>query len=69
MLIVLQERTVKMTHVETNLSELELEVLDQEVINLHNLARRLEQDFGHTGQLSIDLRDCADRLNDILKRC
>ena len=53
---------------ETKPTELELAVLDQEVINLHNVARTLEQTFGGRGQLSDDIRSCADRLNDLLKR-
>jgi hypothetical protein len=52
---------------ETNISEIELVVLDQEVINLHNTARTIEQAFGR-GQLSDDIRNCADRLSELLKR-
>ena len=53
---------------ETKLTELELEVLDQEVINLHNVARNLERAFGGRGPLSDDIRNCADRLSELLKR-
>jgi hypothetical protein len=37
-----------------------------EVIRLHDLARRIEQEFGH-GQLSEDIRKAADRLNVLIK--
>jgi hypothetical protein len=53
---------------ETNISEIELEVLDQEVINLHAIAQTLERAFGGPGQLSDDIRNCADRLSELLKR-
>ena len=53
---------------ETKISEIELAMLDQEVINLHNTARTLEQAFGLHGQLSHDIRACADKLNELLKR-
>lgn len=53
---------------ETNISELELVVLEDEVINLHNIARTLERTFGGRGQLSDDIRNCADRLSELLKR-
>jgi len=32
------------------------------VVQLHNIARLIEQQIG-TGQLSMDIRDAADRLN------
>jgi hypothetical protein len=51
----------------TNITELDLVVLEQEVINLHNAARALEQAFGGPGPLSENIRSCADRLSDILK--
>jgi hypothetical protein len=35
--------------------------LNQAVINLHDIARLVEGDVG-IGQLSIDIRKCADRL-------
>lgn len=40
--------------------------LDDAVIKLHEVARLIEQQIG-TGQLSADVRNCADRLNDLLK--
>ena len=39
--------------------------LDQAVIDLHNVARLVESDVG-IGQLSIDIRKCADRLTVLL---
>ena len=53
---------------ETNLNEIELELLEQDVMSLHNIARKLEQTLGR-GQLSDDVRHCADRLAALLKRC
>ena len=40
--------------------------LDQSVIELHNIARRIEQNVGQ-GQLSEDVRKCADRLHELIK--
>ncbi len=40
--------------------------LDHAVIKLHEVARLVEQQIG-TGQLSEDIRNCADRLSDLLK--
>ena len=40
--------------------------LDQVVIDLHDIARQVEKEIGQ-GQLSIDIRKCADRLNILLK--
>lgn len=48
-------------------SELELVMLDQDVIDLHNIARRIEKGIGYS-QLSDDLRYVADRLHSVLKR-
>ena len=48
-------------------SEIELVMLDQDVIDLHNIARRIEKGIGY-GQLSDDLRYVADRLHSVLKR-
>ena len=48
-------------------SEIELAMLDQDVIELHNIARRIEKNIGQ-GQLSDDLRHIADRLHSLLKR-
>lgn len=39
--------------------------LDQCVIDLHNIARQVETDIG-IGQMSIDIRRCADRLTILL---
>jgi hypothetical protein len=36
------------------------------VIQLHNIARRVEETIG-TGQLSEDIRQCADRLHELGK--
>ena len=41
--------------------------LDQLVIQLHSIAARIEQNIG-VGLLSEDVRKCADRLSDILKK-
>jgi hypothetical protein len=40
--------------------------LDQAVIDLHNIARLIEKTIG-SGQLSADIRNCADRLHQIVK--
>ena len=53
---------------ETKISEIELVVLEDEVINLHNIARTIERTFGGRGALSDDIRSCADRLSEVLKR-
>ena len=42
-------------------------MLDQDVIDLHSIARRIEKYIGH-GELSNNLRQVADRLHDVLKR-
>lgn len=49
------------------ISETELAMLDEDVILLHNIARRVETLVGR-GQLSDDIRHAADRLHSILKR-
>jgi hypothetical protein len=41
--------------------------LDQYVIELHNIARKLETAFEGQGQLSKDIRNCADRLSAVIK--
>ena len=41
--------------------------LEQAVIELHNIARLIEQKIG-TGLLSQDLRNCADRLQELIKK-
>jgi hypothetical protein len=40
--------------------------LDAAIILLHDIARSIEQQIGQ-GQLSEDIRRCADRLNDLQK--
>lgn len=40
--------------------------LNQAVIQLHDIARLIETEIG-SGQLSMDLRDCADRLNMLMQ--
>lgn len=40
--------------------------LEQSVINLHDIARLIEQSVGK-GQLSDDVRDCANRLNTLIR--
>ena len=39
---------------------------DQDIIDLHNIARKIENQIG-TGQLSQDLRDVADRLHELTR--
>lgn len=41
--------------------------LEQTVIDIHNIARTVEQRIGK-GQLSEDLRNCADRLAELIKK-
>ena len=40
--------------------------LDEAVIQLHNVARQVEKEIGR-GQLSDDIRDCADRLHKLVR--
>ena len=40
--------------------------MEQAVIDLHNIARLVEQEIGR-GLLSEDIRDCADRLHQLTK--
>jgi hypothetical protein len=40
--------------------------LKDEIIKLHDIARKIEQEIGK-GQLSEDIRNAADRLNTLLK--
>ena len=51
---------------ETKTSETELAMLDQDVIELHNIARRIEKYIGQ-GALSDDVRHVADKLSSTLK--
>lgn len=39
--------------------------LDQAVIDLHDIARKIEKDLG-TGKLSIECRRLADRLSEVI---
>ena len=41
-------------------------MLTDEIIKLHDIARKIEQELGQ-GQLSEDIREAADRLNELLK--
>ena len=50
-----------------NISEIELAMLDEDIIQLHNIARHVEQTIGK-GQLSDDIRHAADRLSSLLQR-
>lgn len=60
MWIVLLVPMVKMTQEETNM-------LTDEVIKLHDIARKIEQEIG-AGQLSEDIRKAADRLSELLQK-
>jgi hypothetical protein len=42
------------------------EQLNQAVLNLHDIARLIENNIGH-GKLSEDVRKCADRLHELLQ--
>jgi hypothetical protein len=42
--------------------------LDQVIIDLHNSARQVDKVFGQAGALSDDIRKCADRLAEVIKR-
>lgn len=44
-----------------------IDTLEQSVIDLHYIARLVEQRIGN-GLLSQDLRNCADRLNELIKK-
>lgn len=41
-------------------------MLTDEIIKLHDIARKIEQEIG-VGELSKDIRRAADRLNELLK--
>jgi hypothetical protein len=41
--------------------------LTQCVIDLHDIARKLETEFSASGKLSEDIRKCADRLSAVIK--
>ena len=49
------------------INNIQLALLDEDVVQLHNIARHVEQTIG-VGTLSEDIRKAADRLCDILKR-
>ena len=53
-------RLVKFLHEGTNKIDFDIEYL---VIQLHDIAREVEQKIG-VGELSRDIRACADRLSD-----
>jgi hypothetical protein len=40
--------------------------LTEEIIKLHDIARKIEQEIG-LGQLSEDIRKAADRLSELVK--
>ena len=40
--------------------------LDEAIMQLHDVARTVEKEIG-TGQLSEDIRNCADRLHSLVK--
>jgi hypothetical protein len=61
--VVAQAVVVKaVTHV---IVRIKMTNLDQAVIDLHNIARTIEQEVG-TGKLSIECRRLADRLSEII---
>ena len=51
---------VRMTQEEINMT------LDEAIINLHDIARLIEKEIGK-GNLSDDIRQCANRLNFVIK--
>ena len=65
MLTVLLERMVRT--MQDAINEIELAMLEEDVVQLHNIARHLEKTIG-VGSLSEDIRKAADRLNEILSR-
>jgi hypothetical protein len=44
----------------------DIDKLKEVVIQLHNAARSVSQEMG-LNTLTLDIRECADRLNDLLK--
>ncbi len=46
--------------------ELDVDKLKDIVIQLHNSARTVSEEMG-LNTLTLDIRECADRLNDLLK--
>jgi hypothetical protein len=49
------------------INEIEIVMLEQDVIALHDVARHIEKTIGQ-GQLSDDIRAAADRLAQLLQR-
>jgi hypothetical protein len=49
------------------INEIELAMLDEDVMQLHNIARHIEQTIG-VGTLSEDIRRAADKLMELIKR-
>jgi hypothetical protein len=46
--------------------ELDIDKLKEVVIQLHDAARSVSQEIG-LNTLTLDIRECADRLDDLLK--
>jgi hypothetical protein len=46
--------------------ELDINKLKEVVVQLHNAARSVTEEMG-LNTLTLDIRECADRLNDLLK--
>ena len=46
--------------------KIDINKLEQVVIQLHDAARSVSQEMG-LNTLTLDIRECADRLNDLLK--
>lgn len=65
MQIALLEQMERMMREEIN--EIELVMLDEDIVHLHNIARHVEQLIG-AGNLSEDIRRAADSLNELIKR-
>ena len=45
----------------------EIKDFSEEIITLHDIARKIEQEIGK-GQLAEDLRNVADKLNELVKK-
>ena len=66
MLIVYHVLMVKQMQGEINMSiDYQLDILEDVVIKLHDLARIVERELG-VGALSQDLRNSADRLSEVI---
>ena len=46
--------------------EMDINKLKEVVVQLHNAARSVTEEMG-LNTLTLDIRECADRLNDLLK--